>query len=118
MRSAFVHLSNASRYCPVCVKPLTEHPTLRLPIKVHVVTHPAEKRTSNTGVHAALLAPADVDLVSFDTVAASVTDAEHSAVLFPADDAEPVSSIDVASIRHIYVIDRCETPGPAPPSFP
>ena len=87
--------------------PLTAHPTVELPLHVHIVTHPEEKRKSNTGVHAALLAPQHASLVAHDRpLPSSVSD---SAVLFPSDDAQPIAELDTAKVRHLYIIDRCES---------
>ena len=91
------------RYCGDCVVPLTDVPRVALPIEVRIVTHHAERDRGNTGVHAALLAPKHVQLVPFDQV--TIDDAAGSAVLFPADDAEPASELALDEMKRLYIID-------------
>lgn len=76
-----------------------------LPIDVRIVTHYAERDRGNTGVHAALLAPRHAQQVPFDQV--TNEDTAGAAVLFPADDAEPVSKLALSEVKCLYIIDRC-----------
>jgi hypothetical protein len=73
-------------------------------VQVHIVTHPEENRKRNTGIHAALLAPDHVRLVHFD--ASHSVETRDSVVLFPADDATLVDTLDMKMLKHVYIIDR------------
>lgn len=49
-------------YCYDCLVPFTPVPSLQLPFQLSIITHYAEAASKNTGVHAALLCPHQVQL--------------------------------------------------------
>lgn len=78
-------------------------PRRRLTHAAQSITHAQQNRSSATGVHLAVLAPAQVRLLSIDEL--PHLDASTSAVLFPDDEAVAAEEVDVASISNIIVID-------------
>lgn len=97
-------------YCPDCLCSLCpdEQPVLKLPFKIRIITHPEEKRSKSTGLHAKLLCPEYVELIDFDHVEAENLSPASTALLFPSTEAIRPQELSLSGIDTVYIIDRCE----------
>ena len=95
-----------SIYCYDCLVPFTPVPSIHLPFHINIITHIEERAANNTGRHAALLCPSQVQLHSItDCNPLSEADKAKSIVLFPSDDAVFPSDLPPDSIERVFIID-------------
>ncbi|KAJ2189464.1 hypothetical protein IW139_002458 [Coemansia sp. RSA 353] len=96
-------------FCYYCYKPVAglegRLPQIRLPFKLDVVKHPNELDGKSTAVHAKIVAPQDVDIITFTDTCLDGVDVQTTALLFPGPDAQDVAEMDMTSIERVVVID-------------
>ncbi|XP_074656503.1 tRNA-uridine aminocarboxypropyltransferase 1-like [Tubulanus polymorphus] len=86
-------------YCYSCYKPVidptSEHgrkiPRVKLPIKIDIIKHPKEVEGKSTAIHAAVLAPDDVNMYTYPSI--PDYDFDKVVVIFPSEDAETLEQI-------------------------
>lgn len=92
-------------YCHTCLLTLSPGwPRVVLPFDLVVLTHAAERSSSATGVHLALLAPARVRLLPLDGLPADLAPST-TLLLFPSADALPAERVDVSAVTCVLVVD-------------
>ncbi|KAJ2558133.1 hypothetical protein EV175_000938 [Coemansia sp. RSA 1933] len=96
-------------FCYHCCKPVQELdgkiPTIRLPFKLDIIKHPKEINGKSTALHAKVIAPEDVEIVSYSEGCMSGVDTSRTVLLFPGPDAKNISEMDIDHIDKAVVID-------------
>ncbi|KAJ2820106.1 hypothetical protein IWW50_005189, partial [Coemansia erecta] len=96
-------------FCYYCYKPVAELegrlPQIRLPFKLDVVKHAKELDGKSTAVHAKIVAPQDVEIITFSETCLDSVDVQRTALLFPGPDAQDVADMDMGGIERVVVID-------------
>lgn len=100
-------------FCYRCVQlaPGLSIPSVHLPLNLCIVKHARELEGKTTAVHAKLLAPGQVELVSYDPKDESLLrelekiPSEESVLLYPDETARLISEVDWSGVRRLVVID-------------
>ncbi|KAI8610984.1 hypothetical protein BC830DRAFT_698005 [Chytriomyces sp. MP71] len=104
-------------YCPVCCKPLAgvaPPPPVALPVHLHMYRHPSERIGKSTSTHAKVAAFADTTLFVEDCKALGANaeirrerypDPSRVLVLFPSEDAKPLTTLPCNSFDTVIVLD-------------
>ncbi|KAK2947457.1 putative DTW domain protein [Blattamonas nauphoetae] len=92
-------------YCSNCLKPLPSVPIphLTLPIPLHIVHHPKEKKSKSTAMHALILAPESTTIHEFPNF--PDFNPKETLCLFPAEDAKLLEDFDVSPFKQVVFID-------------
>ncbi|KAI8323979.1 DTW-domain-containing protein [Martensiomyces pterosporus] len=80
-------------------------PHIRLPFKLSVVKHANELDGKSTAIHSKIVAPEDVEIISYSETALSEIDAERTVLLFPGPDAKDIAEVDRKTFDRAVVID-------------
>lgn len=89
------------------------HPLVSLPLSITIIKHSKELNTKSTAIHAKLLSPDNVNILSFSNTDDYLRgfntifekDLCQSIVLYPAENALELSTVDFSSIKNIFFID-------------
>ncbi|KAJ1918122.1 hypothetical protein IWQ60_007578 [Tieghemiomyces parasiticus] len=80
-------------------------PTVHLPVQLTVFKHRQENAGKSTAVHAKVIAPSDVEIVTYPDTTLTISDPDRCLLLFPGPDARTLEEIDPKSFDHLLVID-------------
>jgi hypothetical protein len=80
-------------YCCNCIESCVDQPTMKLPIKVTVISHPKEKVSKSSIIPAKLVAPDDVTILSTTEVPAWTESNDEIVLLFPGDTATKMTEL-------------------------
>ncbi|KAJ2159436.1 hypothetical protein GGF46_003035 [Coemansia sp. RSA 552] len=93
-------------YCCAAVSGLEGRvPCIQLPFKLDVVKHVKELDGKSTALHAKIIAPDDVEIITYSTGCLDSVDAQRTALLFPGPDAVDIASMDSTRFDRVVVID-------------
>ncbi|KAJ3291024.1 DTW domain-containing protein 1 [Rhizoclosmatium sp. JEL0117] len=105
-------------YCAICCHPLEGQPApspVSLPLELHMYRHPGEKVSKSTSIHAKVVAPADTTMFVEDCkdlgknvggiLNDRYPDPSRVLLLFPSDDAKPLSKLPRSSFDKLIVLD-------------
>jgi hypothetical protein len=95
-------------YCPDCMVPAVgpgvQLPSVRLPLRVHILRGKEERASKSTSTHAAVLAPQDVTVYYLPEFPVYERP-ERVLVLYPSPTSVPVTALDPASYDTVIVLD-------------
>ncbi|KAK9718167.1 hypothetical protein K7432_005710 [Basidiobolus ranarum] len=80
-------------------------PKVKLPFKLEVIKHQAERDGKSTAIHAKIVAPEDVEIYTFPQDLPDLTNLEDTLLLFPTKDAKSLSEIPKESFSRVIVVD-------------
>ncbi|KAK2960624.1 putative fibroblast growth factor 7 [Blattamonas nauphoetae] len=88
-----------------CMKPFPSVPvpSLNLPLPLHIIHHPKEKKSKSTAIHAMVLAPNDTRIHEFPDF--PPFDPNETLCLFPSPDSKLVSELDLSKFKQVVFID-------------
>ncbi|KAJ1953645.1 hypothetical protein GGI12_005969 [Dipsacomyces acuminosporus] len=96
-------------FCYHCYRPIAaldgRIPHIQLPFRLAVVKHPKELDGKSTAIHAKIVAPEDVDIITYSDSALDDVDVERAVLLFPGADAKDIAAVDPDSFDRALVID-------------
>ncbi|KAI9504207.1 DTW domain-containing protein, partial [Coemansia spiralis] len=93
-------------HCCMPIPALSEKiPKIRLPFKLDIIKHPKELNGKSTALHAKIIAPEDVEIVSYSGSCMSGADISKTVLLFPGPDAKSISEMDPVLLDRAVVID-------------
>ncbi|KAF7723668.1 DTW domain-containing protein 1 [Apophysomyces ossiformis] len=84
-------------------------PQLQLPVQLDVIKHEQELDGKSTAIHARIIAPDDVEILSWGSMASYEENANHdiarTLLLFPGPDAKTLEEIPRETFNRVVVID-------------
>ncbi|KAJ2385861.1 hypothetical protein H4S02_004127 [Coemansia sp. RSA 2611] len=96
-------------FCYYCYRAVGELegkvPQIRLPFKLDVVKHAKELDGKSTAIHAKVVAPEDVEIITYSDACLDGVDVERTALLYPGPDAQDVGTMDMSRVERVVVID-------------
>ncbi|KAJ2718521.1 hypothetical protein GGI07_005714 [Coemansia sp. Benny D115] len=96
-------------FCYFCCQPVPQLrdqiPRIRLPFKMDVIKHAKELDGKSTALHAKIVAPEDVNIVTYSPSCLDGVDPLRTALLFPGPDAVDIATLDPQSFDKVIVID-------------
>lgn len=99
--------TNRKFFCPAWLLPLVKDiPVVNLPVNFTVLKHPGEKIGKSSIIASKILSPDNVDI--HNNLEPPEFDYENTILLFPKDDAMPITSFDkieLSKIKNVVLID-------------
>lgn len=99
--------TNRKFFCPAWYVPLVKDiPVVKLPVNFTVLKHPGEKIGKSSIIASKILSPDNVDI--HNKLEPPEFDYENTILLFPKDDATPITSFDksdLSKIKNVVLID-------------
>ncbi|KAJ2453458.1 hypothetical protein EV183_002211 [Coemansia sp. RSA 2336] len=96
-------------FCYFCARPIAEIedkvPQIQLPFKLDVIKHAKELEGKSTAIHAKIVAPQDVNIITYADDCLDGVDVQNMALLFPGPEAVDVAEMDMSQIERVVVID-------------
>ncbi|KAJ2780782.1 hypothetical protein H4R18_003250 [Coemansia javaensis] len=93
-------------YCCTLVPGLAgKVPRIRLPFRLSVVKHAGELDGKSTALHAKVVAPEDVEIVTYSADCLGDADPRRCALLYPGPGATEAGEMDFALVDRVVVID-------------
>ncbi|KAI7834613.1 DTW domain-containing protein [Kickxella alabastrina] len=96
-------------FCYFCCRPVPQLagkiPQIRLPFKMDVIKHARELDGKSTAVHAKIIAPEDIEIITYSDTCLDDVDPSRTALLFPGPDAQDISELDASTFDRVIVID-------------
>ncbi|KAJ2601162.1 hypothetical protein GGF39_001403 [Coemansia sp. RSA 1721] len=96
-------------FCYFCCRPVAplagKIPQIRLPFKMDVLKHAKELDGKSTAIHAKLVAPEDIEIITYTDSCLRDVDPSRTALLFPGADAKDITELEPGSFDRVVVID-------------